>query len=409
MPDLPFLALARPNRKGRHLELENAACFRNGNQDLRQRLECGGEAIAPREGYPAFTTAAAPCDFFDGSAQEPDQDEWGPVRARTPDRVCPRRAQPNSGVPKKSGAARSGRDDKHTRIKPPKDTVKLEDRLFYLLQPPLETWLNTESLSFAFPPFDYQFEGVAFLFPRYSAVLADEMGLGKTMQAITTMRLLLRSGELSSVLLVCPKPLVTNWQREFNLWAPEIPTVVIEGNQARRQWQWENEIAPVRIANYEVVVRDREIVNDPNQKFGLVVLDEAQRIKNRSSTTSQVVRSIPRARGWALTGTPVENSSEDLVGIFEFLSPGFLQPTMTPRRMGQLASDHILRRTKTEVLTDLPPKLYRDAEVALTSEQQRAYDLAEKDGVIKLESMGDRDHHPTRLRIGFTTKTDLQF
>ena len=66
---------------------------------------------------------------------------------------------------------------------------------------------------------------MAFLYPRYAAILADEMGLGKTMQAITAARLLLRSGEVRSVLLICPKPLVSNWKREFALWAPELPLV----------------------------------------------------------------------------------------------------------------------------------------------------------------------------------------
>ena len=65
------------------------------------------------------------------------------------------------------------------------------------------------------------------------------MGLGKTMQAITAIRLLLRCGEIRTVLLVCPKPLVTNWQREFAHWAPEIPLLAIEGDQAKRAWQWQ--------------------------------------------------------------------------------------------------------------------------------------------------------------------------
>ena len=74
---------------------------------------------------------------------------------------------------------------KPTRIKPPRDVIKLEDRLCYLLQPSLESLLSEGSLSFPFRPFPYQFEGVAFLYPRHAAILADEMGLGKTMQAIT--------------------------------------------------------------------------------------------------------------------------------------------------------------------------------------------------------------------------------
>ena len=135
-------------------------------------------------------------------------------------------------------------------------------------------------------------------------------------------------------------------------------------------------------------MRDRAAVTGLEPPFGLVVLDEAQRIKNRSSTTSQVVRGIARQRSWALTGTPVENSSEDLVGIFEFLSPGFLRSGMSPRRLARLAGDSILRRTKAEVLQDLPPKLYRDAELELTPEQQATYDVAEQDGVVKLTNMG---------------------
>ena len=161
----------------------------------------------------------------------------------------------------------------------------------------------------------------------YAAVLADEMGLGKTMQAITAMRLLLHAGEIRRVLMVCPKPLVTNWQREFALWAPELPVAAIEGDQARRRWQWQQAETPVKIANYELVQRDRDMLADLGAQFDLVVLDEAQRIKNRASATSQSCAQIPRRRSWALTGTPVENSPQDLVGIFEFLSPLASSPT----------------------------------------------------------------------------------
>ncbi len=210
--------------------------------------------------------------------------------------------------------------ERRTRIAPPKDLIKLEDRLYFVLQPPLETMLASAQLSFPFQPFPYQLEGIAFLFPRETAILADEMGLGKTMQAITTVRMLLLAGQLRSVLLICPKPLVTNWVREFRLWAPEIPVVVVEGDQAKRQWMWQKGAAPVRIANYELMMRDRDAIDNPDQHFDLVILDEAQRIKNRNGTTAEIVRSIPRTRSWALTGTPIENSVDDLVNIFEFLS-----------------------------------------------------------------------------------------
>ncbi|HLA83800.1 MAG TPA: DEAD/DEAH box helicase [Thermoguttaceae bacterium] len=279
-----------------------------------------------------------------------------------------------------------------TRIRPPDDVIKLQDRLSYVLQPPLETLLAERSLRFHFEPFPYQYEGIAFLYPRQAAVLADEMGLGKTMQATATIRLLFHRREIRRVALICPKSLVTNWQREFAMWAPEIPTLVIEGPQSRRHWQWRLDDVPVKIANYELLHRDEDVLggNDPALSFDLVVLDESQRIKNRHSATSQAVRRLRARRRWALTGTPVENSPEDLVGIFEFLAPGSLSSEMKPRRMGRAVSDYILRRTKDAVLADLPPKLFRDAELELLPEQQVAYHRAESEGVVHLSELGSR-------------------
>lgn len=276
-----------------------------------------------------------------------------------------------------------------TRIKPPGDVVKLSDRLYYLLQPALESLIRGRSLDMPFHPFPYQLEGIAFLYPRHAAILADEMGLGKTMQAISTIRLLLHALEARSVLLVCPKPLVTNWQREFALWAPEVPITVIEGDQATRRWKWGLVDVPVKIANYELLMRDRDIIEDESTKFDLVVLDEAQRIKNRSSTTSQVVRSINRTRSWAITGTPVENHPEDIVGIFEFLAPGYLRPEMTARKLGKAVGDYIIRRTKDMVQLDLPPKLIRDAELSLSPNQHASYQMAEDEGIVQLNNLGD--------------------
>lgn len=305
----------------------------------------------------------------------------------------------NQWVPpqQKTGPAKPGGDQKKAkrrsdilrrhRIKPPNDVVKLQDRLYYLLQPPLDLLVGSGQLNFPFEPFPYQLDGIAFMFPRYAAILADEMGLGKTMQAISTIRLLLCSGQLRSVLLVCPKPLVTNWMREFSVWAPEIPITTIEGNAAKRDFIWRSPEVPVKVANYELLMRDKETVLDSGLHFDLVVLDEAQRIKNRNSTTSEIVRAIPRTRSWALTGTPVENSPDDLVGIFDYLSPGHLKVGMPMAQMAKSSRDYIIRRTKDMVMDDMPPKLYRDAELDLTPEQWATYESAEQEGVIHLEEL----------------------
>lgn len=286
-----------------------------------------------------------------------------------------------SASPRPAGASR-------TRLRSLPEGVKTQDRLYYLLQPALEDLLGGALLDMPFRPFPYQLEGVAFLVPRHAAVLADEMGLGKTMQAITSLRVLFRMGEIRSALLVCPKPLVSNWQREFQNWAPELPVCAIEGDQARRRWLWLSSPAPVKIANYELLVRDAPLVQSGRLEFDLVALDESQRIKNRHGTTSQTVRSLRRRRSWALTGTPIENGAEDLVGIFEFLQPGYLRSDLDTRRMAQRVQPYVLRRTKEQVLTDLPPKLFRDGMLELTPEQRASYLLAEEQGVLRLSKLG---------------------
>ncbi len=288
---------------------------------------------------------------------------------------------------KKSGQASAA--SQRTRIQPPSDVIRLEDRLFYLLQPPLETLLGGKTMEFPFEPFNFQYAGIAFLFPRHSAILADEMGLGKTMQAISTVRMLLRAGYIKNVLLICPKPLMTNWQREFKSWAPEVTVAAIKGNQYQRAWHWKANQAMVKLANYELLTRDEAMVTDKNHEYDLVILDEAQRVKNKSNATSQVVQRIPRKRSWALTGTPIENGIEDLVGICEFAAKGTVTSGMTPREVRVRVKDLILRRTKDLVMTDMPPRIMRDAELALSADQQLTYDGAENDGVMRLNEMGD--------------------
>ncbi|WP_237228961.1 DEAD/DEAH box helicase [Rubinisphaera sp. JC750] len=279
---------------------------------------------------------------------------------------------------------------KLTRIKPPDEMLSMEDRLFYVLQPPLESWLAGQELVMPFEPFPYQYEGIAWLFSQKSALLADEMGLGKTMQTITAVRLLLASGQIRRVLMVCPKPLIPNWQREFKLWAEELPVTTLEGDANRRKMLLNMKSVPVLLSNYEVVVRDLQDVDESElPRFDLVVLDESQRIKNRDSLTTQVIGRIPRVRSWSLTGTPIENRPEELASLFEYM--GVVPKRATPdlRQLKQLADVYILRRTKDLVQPDMPPRLDRDAHLELSPAQKSAYDIAEKEGVVQLNDMGD--------------------
>ena len=275
-----------------------------------------------------------------------------------------------------------------TRIKPPAEAISIEDRLFYLLQPPLETWLKGQELIMPFEPFPYQYEGIAWLFSQKAALLADEMGLGKTMQTITAIRLLLRAGQARRILLVCPKPLIPNWQREFKAWAEELPVVTLEGDGARRQMLWMMPGVTILLANYELLVRDAETFGDSPPQFDLVILDEAQRIKNRDSRTAATARGIPRKRSWALTGTPIENRPEELASLYEYME--VVPPRATPdvRQLTILSRQFILRRTKDLVMKDLPPRLDRDEYLELAPAQRLAYDTAEKEGVVQLDELG---------------------
>jgi SNF2 family DNA or RNA helicase len=276
-----------------------------------------------------------------------------------------------------------------TPIKPPSDMVIFKDRLLYLLQPPLENLFANKQIELPFQPYPYQIKGIAFLMPRHAALLADEMGLGKTAQVIIALRLLFQSGLIRRTLIVCPKPLVVNWTRELKLWANDLPYEVIGGEVAARKAQWFASRCPVKLVNYELLTRDEELVTDPDVHFDIVVLDEAQRIKNRDAKTARVVRSISRDRSWAMTGTPIENRIEDLINIFAFVDPERVPPDTPAKLLPELTRDAILRRVKEEVMTDMPPKVIQDVYLDLSTAQRASYDLAEQEGIIHLNELGD--------------------
>jgi SNF2 family DNA or RNA helicase len=276
-----------------------------------------------------------------------------------------------------------------TRLRPTNDTVLFKDRLLYLLQPPLEDLFAGKQVQLPFQPYPYQLQGIAFLMPRHGALLADEMGLGKTAQVIIALRLLFHGGLIQRALVVCPKPLVLNWTRELRLWAEDIPCEVINGDTNARRASWAVSNCPLKLVNYELLTRDAALVADEQVRFDVVVLDEAQRIKTRDAKTAQVVRTLHRERSWAMTGTPIENKIDDLVSIFAFVDPGLIPPETPARQLPQLTKDYILRRTKEQVAPDMPARTIRDAYLELTPAQRAAYNLAEKEGVIHLNELGD--------------------
>ena len=367
----------------------------NGALQRQPRIEAQGTPLLPRTMTmgPAWKphrprvstfgiTFPEAVTFLKTAEAPPEEEKLEKIAPPEAAAETPPEIDPETGEPKPR---------KSTRIKPPKDALSIEDRLFYVLQPPLETWLRGQELIMPFEPFPYQYEGIAWLFSHDAALLADEMGLGKTMQTITAIRLMVRSGQVRRVLLVCPKPLLPNWQREFRTWAEELPFVVVEGDTERRKMTWQMPGVPILIANYESLVRDFAAFPEGEfPKFDLIVLDEAQRIKNRDSRTAVTARALPRRRSWALTGTPIENRPEEMGALFEYMEviPKGGSPDL--KQLQMLSKEFVLRRTKDLVMKDMPPRLDRDAILELSPAQRSAYDSAEKDGVIQLNDMGDQ-------------------
>ena len=216
----------------------------------------------------------------------------------------------------------------------------------------------------------YQWEGVQFLRANDSALLADEMGLGKTVQALVALKL--GKSIYRRVLVITPTSLSLNWLREFQTWAPELAVRRLTGTAEDRALTYRLPIQ-VLIASYEQVRLDIQGFQG-YVRFDLVILDEAQRVKNPSSATTLACRLIQRDRSWALSGTPLENSPEDLISIFRFLKPQLLKAGMPLRELHSAMSPHFLRRTKATVLPELPPIIVRDIHLELEKNQRAAYD-----------------------------------
>ena len=271
---------------------------------------------------------------------------------------------------------------------------RLHARLWRVLANPTQALLPGPDATVEWPGelLPFQLDGVRVLLESRRLLLADDMGLGKTLQVIVALRVLFLSGEIQSALVIAPAGVLTQWRRELLKWAPDLRAMVIRGSPSERGWQW-NTPVQVAIVSYDTLRADfSESIHSPmgRRSWDVVVADEAQRIKNRNPT-SQTVKGLRRQRSWALTGTPLENSEEELASIMEFVDAGTPD---SPRRYGpglalrQRHRELQLRRRKTEVLADLPPKTVAKLSVELAPAQRRSYDRAEREGIVHLRQLG---------------------
>ncbi len=236
-------------------------------------------------------------------------------------------------------------------------------------------------------PYHYQEEGIRFCLYKRSALIGDEMGLGKTLQAITLAVLKKQVFGFTKVLVVTLASLKQQWLREIERFTHE-RACIVGGTMRERQAQYLDNDSLFKIANYESVLRDTTIIS--RFKPDLIILDEAQRIKNFETKTAEAVKSLPRQHALILTGTPLENKLEDVYSLVQFLDPDLLSP------LWQFAADHfllsrqkngkilgyrnldrlheklqslVIRRRKEDVLDELPELIGNDYFIDLHQKQ----------------------------------------
>lgn len=229
---------------------------------------------------------------------------------------------------------------------------------------------------------DYQLTGFQWLksLARYQlgGILADDMGLGKTLQGIAfILSEKQEKGSDKPFLVVAPASLVYNWKNEFSKFAPILQVKIAVGTVQERKRVLEGELRPdVFITSYQTLRQDIEWYS--KQEFHALILDEAQAIKNYASKTAQAVRKIKADKRFALSGTPIENSLDELWSIFETVIPGFFKDQKTfrslePEYISRLVKPFILRRLKKDVLKELPDKIETIQHSELTKEQKELY------------------------------------
>lgn len=241
------------------------------------------------------------------------------------------------------------------------------------------------------PLYPYQEEGVQFALHKDCALIGDEMGLGKTLQAIALAILKRQVFGFEKVLVVTLASLKEQWKREIERFSDEKATVV-SGNPKQRSEIYARDPSFFKLTNYEAVLRDVTILS--RFKPDLIILDEAQRIKNFSTKTAQAVKQLPRKHALVLTGTPLENKLEDVYSIVQFLDPYLLTPLwkfaaehfmlsrqkrgriLGYRNLGTLReklAPVVIRRRKEEVLKDLPDEVVNNYYLDLHHKQKKIH------------------------------------
>ena len=265
---------------------------------------------------------------------------------------------------------------------------------------------------------DYQVTGVKWLYnldkTGFGGILADEMGLGKTIQVIYYIKEILKE-EKGKFLIIVPTSLVYNWLYEFEKFGKDIRVLLIVGNRKER-----DEKFALR-DNYDVIITTYGLLREDEEKYldyyHSMIIDEAQNIKNYMAGVSKAVKKINAKTKFALTGTPIENSTLELWSIFDFIMPGYLsslQRFQSKYKISEFNDEtdilisglnnqinpFILRRRKKDVIRELPEKLENNIYIDLSDEQKKLY-VAELERVKEKmnEIMADGGINKARFMI----------
>ena len=229
---------------------------------------------------------------------------------------------------------------------------------------------------------------------KFGGILADDMGLGKTIQMLSIIAGYVEENldsEKRASIVICPSSLTLNWQNESQKFTNELKTLVIRGNAQERKNQIEKigEYDLV-ITSYDLLKRDIETYKENKYQFRFAITDEAQYLKNSNTQNAKAVKEILADTKYALTGTPIENSLAELWSIFDYIMPGYLfgykkfkteyeMPIVKDnnqnamKKLKMLIEPFVLRRTKKEVLTELPEKTITVLNNQMKDEQEKIY------------------------------------
>ena len=242
----------------------------------------------------------------------------------------------------------------------------------------------------------YQQQGLAWLqFLReteHGGILADDMGLGKTAQTLAHLLIEKQAGRLEQypALIIAPTSLMHNWRKEAEKFTPELKVLVLQGHD-RQNFFDQIYDADIILSTYPLLARDEEFFL--SHQYHMLILDEAQNIKNPRAKASQVVRQLNAKHRLCLTGTPMENHLGELWSLFHFLMPGFLYSqdvfNKTYRKPIEKNADlsiksklisrikpFMLRRLKTEVAKELPEKTTIEVNIDMNEQQSKLYEAA---------------------------------